>query len=69
MSKDDKQKNKEIMKEYLKEYRKTRFINVLKSVKVDVVTNCFKGENDNNDDIRFSNDGHHPLDGSPLGFR
>ena len=44
-------------------------IYVLKTVKVDVVTNSINDEKDNIDYSPFVDDDHDPLDGSPLGFR
>ena len=57
------------MKEYLKEYRKNWSTDVFKSVKVDMVINSIKNENDGNDYTPSVNDGNDTLDGLLLGFR
>ena len=69
MFEEDKQKNKEYMKLRLKKYTKVRSNNVLKTVKVGVVTNSINDEKDDIDYPPFVDDDHDPLDGSPLGFR
>ena len=63
MFEEDKQKNKEYMKLRLKKYTKVRSNNVLKTVKVDVVTNSINDEKDDTDYPPFVDDDHDPLDG------